>query len=153
MQVLKAQHYLWLRCVTVLFLILFVSCAASGEYEIETFNLGKDRSIELLASEDVEVSQSFYCQVKVDQKIVVPLFMICVDNNRGQLKFKTLLAEQGDLVGIFEQEYPQEILTIHDFRSNASWPRMLNGYKSPAEYEQYGAEVLKEDQAEHKNIE
>ena len=153
MRVLNAQHYLWLRPVTVLFLVILVSCTVSGEYEIETFDLGKGRSIEILASKYMEVSQSFYYQVKVDQKIVIPLFRMCSGHDSGQLKFETLLAKQGDLVGIFEQKYPQEILVIHDFRSNASWPRMLEGYKSQAEYEQYGAALLKELQSEHKNIE
>ena len=78
----------------------------------------------------MEVSQSIYYQVKVDQKIVIPLCMICAGHDRGQLKFKTLLAKDGDLVGIFEQKFPQEILAIHDFKSNNSWPRMK---KSPME--------------------
>ena len=131
-----------LLCVTVLLLIILASCTATGEYEIETFDLGKGRSIEILASEDAEVSQSFYYQVKVDQKIVTTLCMICVGHDRGQLKFKTLIAKDGDLVGIFEQKHPQEILAIHDFKSHDSWPRQ----------EGFGAALLKDLQAEHKDI-
>ncbi|MCA1575777.1 MAG: hypothetical protein LC794_00275 [Acidobacteria bacterium] len=85
-----------------LVILLALSCTgASGEYQITNFDVGKGRSIEILASEDAEVSQSFYYQVRVNQKVVVPLFMICVGHDRGQLKFQTLLAKDGDLVGIY----------------------------------------------------
>jgi hypothetical protein len=71
----------------MLVLLLSFSCTGvSGEYRITNFNLGQGRSIEILASEDAEVSQSFYYQVKLDEKIVVPLFMICVGHDRGQLR-------------------------------------------------------------------
>jgi hypothetical protein len=133
-------------------LVLLVSCSASGEYEIETFDLGNGRSIEILASNDAEVSQSFYYQVKVDGNIVIPLCMMCAGHDRGQLKFRTLSAKDGDLVGIFEQKYPEEILAIHDFKANASWPRMPSEYKNPEEHEQYGAALLKDLQAEHQDI-
>ena len=143
MQALKAKHYCKLSVLSVLISLLSLSCVdVPGEYEITTFDLGNGRSIEILASENAEVSQSFYYQVKVDQKIVVPLCMICVGHDRNQLKFKTLVAKDGDLVGIFEQKYPQEIMAIHDFKSKATWP---------AEHEQYGAALLSELQAEHQD--
>jgi hypothetical protein len=151
MQVPKAEHHLQLLSMMVL-LVLLVSCSASGEYEIETFDLGNGRSIEILASNDAEVSQSFYYQVKVDGNIVIPLFMMCVGHDRGQLEFRALLAKDGDLVGIFEQKFPEEILAIHDFKANASWPRMPSEYKNPEEHEQYGAALLKDLQAEHQDI-
>ena len=58
------------------FLILAsLSCArGEGEYEISKIELGQQRSIQILASETVY--QAFYCQVSVDSKIVVPLFLI-----------------------------------------------------------------------------
>ena len=149
---MQLKQNLHLSGLSLLMSIILISCTASGEYEVQTFDLGKGRSIEIFASENVEVSQSFYYQVKVDQKITIPLFRICGGHDRGQLKFKTLLAKDGDLVGIFEQKYPQEILAIHDFKSNASWPRMLSGYNSPEEHEEYGAALLKDLQAEHEDI-
>jgi len=138
----STQHHWRLLSVALVVLVMLVSCTATGEYEIETFDLGKGHSIEILASEDAEVSQSFYYQVKVGQKIVASLCMICVGHDHGQLKFKTLSASDGDLVGIFEQKFPQEILAIHDFKSNSSWPRQ----------EGSGATLLNELQAEHKDI-
>ena len=133
-------------------LFLSLSCTdLSGEYEIANFDLGKGRSIEILASEDAEVSQSFYYQVKVDRKIIVPLVMICVGHDRGQLKFNTLLAKDGDVVGIFEQKHPQEILAIHDFKLNATWPGLLSDNKS-TEFRQSGTLLLRELQTEHENI-
>lgn len=151
MQVPKTEHYLQLLSMMVL-LVLLVSCTASGEYEIETFDLGNGRTIEIFASNDAEVSQSFYYQVKVDGTIVASLCMMCVGHDRGQLKFRTLLAKDGDLVGIFEQKFPEEILAIHDFKANASWPRMPMEYKNPEEHEQYGEALLKDLQAEHEGI-
>jgi len=148
MRLLKPKDYRRLPGWSVLILLLCVSCTGvSGEYEITNFDLGKGRSIEILASEDAEVSQSFYYQVKVDQKIVVPLFMVCVGHDRGQLKFKTLVAKDGDLVGIFEQKRPEEMLAIHDFTSNATWPGLLNR----SDQKHSGTLLLKELQAEHQN--
>jgi hypothetical protein len=122
-----------------------------GEYEMANFELGQQRAIQILASRYVEVTQSFYYQVKVDGKVVVPLFMICGGIDRGQLEFRPLLARDGDLVGIFEKQYPQEILAIHDFKTNASWPALLS-YGSTEEYYKYGEALLKGLQAEHQNL-
>jgi hypothetical protein len=138
--------------LTVLILLVSLSCTgASGQYEITKFDLGKGRSIEILASEDAEVSQSFYYQVRVDEKIVVPLVIICVGHDRGQLMFKTLLAKEGDVVGIFEQKHPEEMLAIHDFKSNATWPG-LPGPDQEAEFKLSGNLLLRDLQAEHQNM-
>ena len=111
MQTLKPKYYRRLCGLSLLVSLLVLSCTdIPGQYEITNFDLGKGRLIELLASNDAEVSQSFYYQVKVDQKIIVPLFMICVGHDRGQLKFGTILAKDGDLVGIFEQKHPRNCL-------------------------------------------
>lgn len=152
MQVFKPKHYFQLSALGVLMLLLLVSCTdLSGQYEITTFDLAKGRSIKILASEDAEVSQSFYYEVKVDQKIIVPLIMICVGHDRGQLKFKTLFAKEGDLVGVFEEKYPQEILAIHDFKLSATWPGVLSD-DNRAELRQSGTLLLRDLQAEHQNI-
>jgi hypothetical protein len=149
---IKIKRYCRLAGLTVLIFLLSLSCTdLSGEYKIKNFDLGKGRSIEILASEDAEVSQSFYYQVKVDQKILVPLFMICVGHDRGQLTFNTLLAKDSDLVGIFEQKHPQELLAIHDFRLNATWPGLLSD-NNPPEQKQSGTLLLKLLQVEHQNI-
>lgn len=118
---------------------------------MRTFDLGNGRSIEILASKDAEASQSFYYHVKVDQKVVVPLFMICVGHDRGQLEFKTLIAEDGDVVGIFEQKRPEEMLAIHDFKANATWPGLLSP-DSRTEFTLSGTLLLKKLQAEHQHI-
>ena len=150
MRVLKGKNLL--RSITsVLFLLGFASCSASGEYELVTFDLGQQRSIQILASENLEVTQSIYYQVKVDGNIVIPLSMICGGIDRGQLEFGTLLAKRGDLVGIFEKRFPQEILAVHDFKTDASWPRLLS-YGSTEAYYKYGEALLKELQAEHQNV-
>ena len=44
-----------------------LSCgSAEGEYEIAKIDLDPHGSIEILASEKMEVSQALYCQVSVD---------------------------------------------------------------------------------------
>lgn len=136
----------------VLMLLFALSCTdVPGEYEMATFDLGKGRSIEILASHNAEVSQSFYYQVKVDQKIVVPLVMICVGHDHGQLQFKTLVAKDGDLVGIFEQQRPEEMLAIHDFKSNATWPGALSP-EIQTDFKSSGTLLLRDLQAEHQNL-
>src|SRR5829696_6458107 len=135
----------------VLLLLIFVSCSASGQYEIVTFDVGQHRSIQILASEYWEVTQSFYYQVKVDEKVVVPLFRMCGGIDRGQLEFKTLFAKGGEFVGIYEKRYPNDILALHDFKTNASWPALLS-YGSRDEYYKFGEALLKELQAEHQDL-
>jgi len=137
---------------SVLLLLILVSCSASGEYEIVTFDVGQHRSIQILASEYLEVTRSFYYQVKVDEKVVVPLVRMCSGIDSSHLRFKILVAQGGDLVGIFEKRYPQEILAIHNFRTNASWPALLS-YGSTDEYYKFGEALLKELQAEHRDVE
>lgn len=124
-------------------LLISASCEQLGEYQVATLDVGKGRSIEIFATNHVEVSQGILYQVKVDQNIVVSLTLMCTGLDNGKLKFKTLLAKDGDLVGVFEQKYPDEILAIHDFRSNVSWPRGS---------EENGAELFKQLQAEHLNM-
>jgi hypothetical protein len=152
MQYLKPKHYRQLFGLSMLISLLVLSCTdLKGEYGITNVDLGNGRSIEILASNDAEVSQSFYYQVRVDQKIIVSLFMICVGHDHGQLKFQTRLAKDGDLVGIFEQKHPEEMLALHEFKSNATWPGLLSDNIS-TEYKKSGALLLKELQAEHHNI-
>ena len=136
----------------VLMLLASLSCTGvPGQYEIVTFDLEKGRSVEILASHDAEVSQSFYYQVKVGQKIVVPLVMICVGHDRGQLEFKTLVAKDGDLVGIFEQKRPEEMLAIHDFKANATWPGSLSP-DIETDFKLSGTLLLRDLQAEHQTL-
>ena len=150
MQVLNVRNLV--RSVAgVLLLLTVLSCSASGEFEIVTFELGQQRSIQILASEYLEVSRSFYYQVKVDEKVVVPLIRICGGIDYAHLEFKTLLANGGELVGIFERRYPQDILAVHDFKTNASWPS-VRSYNSTDEYYKYGEALLEKLQTEHRNL-
>ena len=137
--------------LSVTMLLVSFSCTdIAGEYEITRFDLGKGRSIEILASEDAEVSQSFYYQVKVDGKTIVPLVMICVGHDRGQLKFNMLAAKDGELIGIFEQKRPQQMLAIHDFKRNATWPGVLSPDQE-ADFKMSGGLLLRDLQTEHQN--
>jgi hypothetical protein len=100
----------------------------------------------------MEVTQSFYYQVRVGDRIIVPICMICAGHDTGKFKFKTIVAKKGDLfslVGVYEQKYPDEILAMHDFSSNTTWP---SGKESPTHLNQLGEELLKELQVEHKEI-
>lgn len=151
MQVFNVRNLLC-PAASVLLLLILVSCSTSGQYEIVTFDVGQHRSIQILASEYLEVTRSFYYQVKVDEKVVVPLFRMCGGIDSDHLRFKILVAQGGDLVGIFEKRYPQEILAIHNFKTNASWPALLS-YGSTDEYYKFGEALLKELQAEHRDLE
>ena len=134
----------------VLFLFLsLLSCGnKKGEYSITRFDLGRGRSIEILASNEMEVTQSFYYRVTVADKTVVPLSLICVGHDTGTLTFRTIAAQNGELVGIFEQRFPDEILAVHDFSSNITWPRPLD-YEKPVHRDQIGHELLNKLQVEH----
>ena len=86
----------------------------------------------------------------VDGKIIVPIFRICSGHDSGKLNFRTITAKNGDLVGVFEQRYPNDILALHDFNSNRTWPEARD--KSLAEVEQLRSDLLRELQAEHQNL-
>jgi hypothetical protein len=73
-------------------------------------------------------------------------------HDRAQLKFNTLLAKDGDLVGIFEQKRPEQILALHDFKAKATWPGMLTREQQGA-FRMSGGLLLRDLQAEHQNIE
>lgn len=77
--------------------------------------------------------------------------MICVGHDRGQLEFKTLLAKGGDVVGIFEQKRPEEMLAIHDFNANATWPGLLS-QDIQTDFKLSATLHLKDLQAEHQNM-
>ena len=140
-----------LALLSISLLFISASCEQTGEYEIATLDLGKGRSIDISASNHIEVSQSIYYEVTVDGKVVVPLTMMCAGLDNGKLKFQTIFAKDGDLVGVFEQKYPNEILAIHDFKSNVSWPRGFD-HNPPIENEKIGESFLKQLQVEHMNI-
>ena len=145
-----------LRTVSLAYLIISLvlisaSCEQRGEYELASLDVGKGRSFQIFATNHVEVSQGILYQVKVDGKVVVPLTLLCTGLDNGKLKFKTIAAKGGDLVAIFEQKYPDEILAIHDFKSNVSWPRGLDD-NTPTEKAKIGEAYFKELQAEHPEI-
>jgi hypothetical protein len=135
----------------LLLILTSLSCGrAEGEYELAKIDLDPHRSIEILASETMEVSQALYCQVSVDGKVVVPIFLICSGHDSGKLKFAAITAKNGELVGVFEQRFPDEILVLHDFSSNQTWP--LDRFKSLEASERLKEELLQELQAEHNDL-
>jgi hypothetical protein len=138
--------------ISALIVVLISSTCGGqkGEYSIAKIDVGSRRSIEILASYSREVTQSFYYQVRADDEIVVPLSMICAGHDTGTQRFKTVTAKHGDLVGVFEQRYPSEILAMHDFTSNSIWPQSFN--LSPLESNQLGERLLKELQAGHNDL-
>jgi hypothetical protein len=136
-----------LRLGSLFIALGLISCEYKGEYEIAKFEQGRNWSIEILASYDVEVTQSFYYRVRVDGKVAVPIVMICAGHDTGKLRFSAITAKNGDLVGIFEQKYPNEILALHDFSSNRTWPGSFVGESNPSGYA-----FLEELQREHKDI-
>jgi hypothetical protein len=133
--------------ILLLLLLANGSCESrKGEYLISTLDVGSGRSIEILAANEMEVTQSIYYRVKVTGETVVPLFMMCGGYDTGKLRFKTITAKHGDLVGVFEQRYPDDILAVHDFSSNRSWPYGRD------EHGQWGDELLGELQREHEGL-
>ena len=121
-----------------------LSCAPpKGHYLVTTLNVGPGRTIEILASYDVDGGRGISYRVKLNGQTVAPLGLMCVGIDTDKLNFKTITANNGDLVGVFEQRYPDDILAMHDFKSNRSWP---SGYQ---EHGQWGDELLRELQEVH----
>ena len=134
------------RSLVLSLLVLFsnLSCALpKGHYLVTTLSVGPGRTIEILASYDIDGGRGIFYRVNVNGETVAPLSLMCVGLDTKKLKFTTITANDGDLVGIFEQRYPDDILAMHDFKSNRSWPY---GYQ---EHGQWGDELLRELQEVH----
>src|ERR1051325_8229578 len=93
--------------LSLLVLLGTLSCAPpKGEYLVTTLNVGPGRTIEILASYDVDGGRGIFYRVNANGQKVVPRWLMCVGLDTGKLKFKTITANSGDLVGVFEERYP-----------------------------------------------
>ena len=127
-----------------------VACDSKGEYEIAQIKVSPRWTIDILASRELEVSQSIYYRVKVDDVVVVPIFNICNGfAGRGQ-QFKIFTAEAGTLVGVYEARFPNEILALHDFNKNETWPSAPT--RTRDENERVRQDLLQRLQKEHPGI-
>ena len=79
----------------------------------------------ILAATEWELSQPFYYEVRVNGEVVVPKFLICGGKDDGKFKFNVMSAKGGHLVGVFAEKYPREVLALHDFSENLTWPGAL----------------------------
>lgn len=127
-----------------------LACDNEGEYEIAQIKVSPRWSIEILASREVDIFQSIYYRVRVDNEVVVPVFRICSGfANRGQ-QFHIITAKEGTLVGVYEARYPDEILALHDFNKNETWPSAPT--RTRDENEKIRQELLDQLQREHPNL-
>lgn len=127
-----------------------LACDSKSEYEIAQIKVSPRWTIDILASSEMEVSQSIYYRVRVDDEVVVPLFRICSGHaGRGQ-RFNVITAKEGALVGVYEARYPDEILALHDFNSNETWPSAPT--RTVDENEKVRQELLDQLQKEHPNL-
>ena len=127
-----------------------LSCDSKGEYEIAQIKVSPRWTIDILASREIEVSQSIYYRVKVDDVVVVPVSRICSGfAGRGE-QFKIFTAEAGTLVGVYEARFPNEILALHDFNKNETWPSAPT--RTRDESEQVRQDLLQRLQKEHSSL-
>lgn len=127
-----------------------LACESKGEYEIEQLKISPRWTIDILAANDVEASQSIYYRVSVDNKVVVPVFRICGGHaGRGQ-QFKFIAAKEGTLVGVYEARFPEEILALHDFVKNETWPSAVTS--TLEEQEEARQNLLGQLKKEHPNL-
>lgn len=113
----------------VLWVVTFLSCGHLAEdyFTISNFNLGQDRSVVISAASEWELSQPFFYEVRVGSEIVVSKSRICNGRVSSGVEFGTLVAEGGNTVGIFMKKYPEEILAVHNFSENFTWPGHIKG--------------------------
>lgn len=146
------RRYIFLIIVltTLVLISSTLSCDSKGEYEIAQINVSPRWIIDILASREIEVSQSIYYRVKVDNVVVVPVSRICSGfAGRGE-QFKIFTAEAGTVVGVYEARFPNEILALHDFNKNETWPSAPT--RTRDESERVRQDLLQRLQKEHPGI-
>lgn len=98
----------------------------NGKFEIARFDCGSNRVIVITAANTWEVSQPIYYLVIVDGKTVVPT--TCIGNHNPDddpyaIEFLKVASADGNVVGISYADAPSKYLILHDFESQASFPR------------------------------
>jgi hypothetical protein len=127
-----------------------LACDSVGEYEIAQIKVSPRWTIEILASREVDVFQSIYYRVRVDDEVVVLTSRICSGYANRAHQFQIITAKEGTLVGVYEARYPDEILALHDFNNNETWPAAPT--RTRDENEKVRQELLDQLQKEHPNL-
>lgn len=141
------------KCIPVVALLLMALSACSWDrfyqerYEVATIPAGNGRSIIISTDRACEISCSIYYEVKVGDQTVASTCRIC-SGDAESLMFKPLFANDGNLVGVYEETRPERLLLLHDFSTGMSWPASLPTEWS-SETDSRGAKLLEAFQNDH----
>lgn len=119
------------------------------KYVVTSIPAGDGRAILISTDQACEISCGIYYEVKVLDQIVVPMSSIC-SGDAETLTFKAIFAKEGNLVGVYEETWPERLLLLHDFTTQSSWPRSLpdeGGHQTDSR----GLKLLEAFQKEHPN--
>jgi hypothetical protein len=125
----------------------FATCARSGYYDVKVIALGEDRAIRIRAQCWWEMNQLVAYEVYDSGRVVQESFPFGgVTEDPELLRFSTLTAREGDVVGLFEPQMPEVILVLHDFGTGESWPcEWHEGYEAVRERGHRMLDQLKRD--------
>jgi hypothetical protein len=105
---------------------------------IQQFELGSDRTISIYEECGWrELSSIIYYDVQAGDTRVIPISEIGYYElaEVDQLTFEVIEAEAGNLIGILETSTEPQLIIVHDFVSNFSWPHENNYYYDSPEQE------------------
>jgi hypothetical protein len=102
------------------------------EYHVTTLCCGEGRQIVITADTAWEISQPIRYRVMVDgEAVTTPCYFYCASETE-KLRFRLVIAEKGELVGVLRAGEDQEYLVIlHDFLSGESWPGVARNHSKP----------------------
>lgn len=129
-------------------IILLSSCSCKEAYPVAKLNAGANRVINIyVACSDAPTDPIFY-EIAVDGKVIIEKRMMCSGSYYGDYRFEVITAMNGNLVGVIETSHPENILALHDFSANETWPGGRDD-QTPMEHYKIGEKLLEQLQKEH----
>lgn len=102
------------------------------EYHVTTLRCGEGREIVITADTAWEISQPVRYRVMVDGEAVTTPCYFYGASETEKLRFRLVIAEKGELVGVLHAgENQEELVILHDFLSGESWPGVGRNHSKP----------------------
>jgi hypothetical protein len=100
-----------------------VTCLLNGHMTVGDIDAGNAREFRILADCNWEVSCPLMYEVLENGDVLQPLDDFGFTTaDVSTLRFRTLMANDGNLVAVVEPEAPDVLLIVHDFSTGDSWP-------------------------------
>ena len=104
-----------------LLLPLFATSCADKEV-LKSFRLKNGQTLNIYADMWLDKGRCVYYLIKKGKQEIVPISVIDSIGPNGKYKFTLYQSNDGNLIAVSTEEYPTELIIIHDFETGESWP-------------------------------